>query len=148
MTAEWLAAISSLVAVIIGPFVGIHVANHQIRISTVSANRVEWISQLRDLIAELLAEYRMIDFDTPPGNQPKIDKATLQDLYRIETRIKLMLNPDDSDHKELIRTVENAVTYAGSFDKNKLEKITEQLKAIQTTATVVLKNEWGVVKTG
>lgn len=148
MTAEWLAAISALAAVILGPFVGVYVARRQTQMSTISASRVEWISQLRDLVAELLAEYRFVDFDTVPGNPPKIEKATLQRLFRIETQIKLMLNPDEPEHKELMRTVENAVTYAGSFEQNKLAKITEHVQAIQTTATVILKKEWGVVKAG
>jgi hypothetical protein len=146
MTAEWLAAISALFAVILGPFVGVYIARRQTQMSTISASRVEWISQLRDLVADLLAEYRFVDFDTAPGEPPKIEKATLQHLFRIETQIKLMLNPDEPEHKDLIRTVENAVTYAGSFAQNKLAKITEHVQAIQTTATVILKTEWVVIK--
>ncbi|MDG4552792.1 MAG: hypothetical protein P9E24_00885 [Candidatus Competibacter sp.] len=148
MTAEWLAAIAALAAVILGPFVGVYVARRQTQMTTVATSRVEWISQLRDLVAELLAEYRFVDFDTVPGQPPKVEKTTLQRLFRIETQIKLMLNPDETEHKELMRTVENAVTYAGSFAQNKLAKITEHVQAIQTTATVILKKEWGVVKAG
>lgn len=148
MTAEWLAAIAALAAVILGPFVGVYIARRQTQITTVTTSRMEWISQLRNLVAELLAEYRFVDFDTIPGKIPKVEKATLQRLFHIETQIKLMLNQDETEHKDLMRTVENAVKYAGSFEQNKLEKITEHVQAIQTTATVILKKEWGVVKAG
>lgn len=148
MTAEWLSALTALVAVVVGPFVSVYITKRQIQMSAVSSSCVEWIKQLRDLVAELLAEYRFVDFDSVPGQTPKVLKATLQRLFRIETQIKLMLNPDETEHKELMRVVENAVTYADSFAQNKLAKITEHVQAIQATATLILKKEWEVVKAG
>ena len=142
MNAEWLSALTALAAVLIGPFISVYITKRQIEMSVVSSSKVEWTKELRDLVGELVAEYRFVDFNSIPGNIPKVDTNTLKKLYHIEVQINLMLDPTNIEHQELSRIIENAVTYAGEFNQNKLLKITENVKAIQKTATMVIKSEW------
>lgn len=151
MTPEWIAAVTALVAVTVGPFASIYVAKRQIRISTVSESRVEWIKQLRDLVAQLLTEHRFSDIELEAGDKT-IDRdkyfARLQRLFLLERKIGLMLNPEEPAHKELMRIITNAVTYAGNVEEDRLDKIREHVDIVFKQAQAILKAEWEVVKVG
>lgn len=141
MTPEWLSALTALAAVVLGPFISFCITKLQIRLSAISSSRKEWTKQLRDLVGDLIGEYRFLDYDSKIGEPVVIDKTLLQQLYRVETQLKLMLNPKEAEHQELIRVVSNAVTYAGSTEKNKANKITKHVQAIEQVAASILKTE-------
>ena len=57
----------------------------------ISEIRQEWISSLRDSMAEFQSH------GITPGHNPKNEL----EFYRLGTKIELLMNPDDEDYKEL-----------------------------------------------
>ena len=151
MTPEWLSAMTALLAVTIGPFASIFVAKRQTRMSTVTESRVEWIKQLRDLVAQLLTEHRFSDIELVVGAKT-IDQdkyfERLKRLFLLERQIGLMLNSEEPTHKELMRAVSNAVSYVGSMEEDRQKTIQEHIDIVFKQAQAILKEEWEVVKAG
>ena len=152
MTPEWISAITALVAVTIGPFASIYVAKRQIKLSTISNNRAEWIKQFRELIASLLLELRFRDDEIVRGTGLVVNKDSynnrLRSLFHTERQIFLMLNSDDPEHQELNRVIKIAVTYAGNISQYSLKRVEDQTAIVFNQAQKVIKKEWDLVKTG
>ncbi len=144
-------ALTALVAVIVSPVVSVYVARRQIRASVVSSNRYKWIDQLRDQLAELVSLIRFLDL------YRKIEHITeaewidrFQKAFVIEQKIKLLINPNEPDHAELVGDIRAAVTalldtgHEASDDSNVVALTDTVIRHSQT----ILKREWERVKRG
>ena len=94
MTPEMVAAITALVAVVVGPLLSIYVARKQINAAALSTNRQDGINKLRNVLAELITIVRHV----PPAyaansisNQEAIAKHG--ELTEKVELVKLLLNP-------------------------------------------------------
>lgn len=145
-------AVTALVAVIVGPLVSIFVAKNQINASVVSANRQTWINRLRDELATLVGIVHHLP--SAHANGSVSADAAITEYGRFVEKfqvIKLLINPKETDHQELIRLIESA-------DKKIIESINNNQanasefeaagQRIVVQSQIVLKREWERVKNG
>jgi ABC-type oligopeptide transport system ATPase subunit len=145
-------AVTALVAVIVGPLVSIFVAKNQINASVVSANRQTWINRLRDELATLVGIVHHLP--SAHANETVSTDSAISEYGRFVEKfqvIKLLINPKEADHQELIRLIESA-------DKKIIESIIKKQasasefetagKRIVDQSQIVLKREWERVKKG
>ncbi|MGO1298224.1 MAG: hypothetical protein ACTMIA_13105 [Vibrio sp.] len=145
-------AITALVAVIVGPLVSIFVAKNQINASVVSANRQTWINRLRDELAALVGIVHHLPNAHANGSVTTNDAIAEYGRFAEKFQvIKLLINPKEADHQELIRLI-------GSADKKLIESINKKQASsaefeaagqrIVDQSQIVLKREWERVKNG
>jgi Icc-related predicted phosphoesterase len=145
-------AITALVAIIVGPLVSICIAKNQINASVVSSNRQVWINRLRDELATLVGIIHHMP--SAHANESVSTKDAIADYGKFVEKfqvIKLLINPNETDHQELVRLIECA-------DKKIIESINDKTanasefetigRSIVTQSQMVLKKEWERVKNG
>lgn len=142
---SFLAMLVSLAAVVIGPIVTFKVAKRQI----VSPIRQKWIDELRELISEYLSECERLIALGEDGilNKEDTDKSTFKRLLYLQQKLKLMLNPNELKHTELLGLVES-ITDEVHHGVGNLIDFGNKLRAATTISQKILKEEWVRVKTG
>lgn len=144
--ASIIAALTALIAVVVGPFFTIRASkNHMI-----GPMRQAWINSLRDTVSEFLAQIyiprtNVVASSTDPDEvrrtQEIEDRNRLQLAYQMKEKICLLINPGEDDHIELVRLISNA--YDAYYKAQDTKAIRE---AIRTHTQIILKREWEVVK--
>ena len=153
-----ISACTALVASIAGPFVTLLVAKRNFNATVLSANRQKWIDSMRDMLAELISlliaalviKAKWKD-QWDHGRGPFLaDPALLEKLQRIvltQTKIRLLLNPTEDDHRRLYSAIDTAMKRLQSEESP--ESDTEaDIETITTLAQSILKREWLRVKKG
>ena len=141
---------TALIAVIVSPIVSIYVAKRQIRASVVSTSRQKWIDSLRDQLAEFIAAAHVMGLhrglnmiETPEFN------SRLEQLRLIESKVLLLLNPNEADHKVLAATIGALIPQLFAGDELAKRKVAkEALPRITQQSQSILKREWERVKRG
>ncbi|GAC28600.1 hypothetical protein [Brumicola pallidula] len=114
-------AITALVAVIVGPLVSIIVAKKQINASVVSSSRQAWINRLRDELATLVGIVHHLPSAHANGSVTTDDAIAEYGKFVEQFQvIKLLINPKETDHQELIRLIK-------SVDKKVINSINKEL---------------------
>ncbi len=144
-------ALTALIAVIVGPFVTIFIAKRQIRANVVSTSRHKWIEELRTLISDFVAELRISDVGFGQSNlrfdsENEAIKAAKRS-YFLETKINLMLNPNEPEHNEFSRLSREAVALIGDKEASHDAMVVYTNKVVDFAQTM-LKTEWEKVKRG
>jgi hypothetical protein len=156
-------AITALVAVIISPIVTFAVLRRQIRTSLdiarvqitadlVSANRQQWINTLRDTLAELLALLWASSHASSQGamNNEQVYQANLRAGMMLN-KIRLLLNPKEQDHSELIKVLPQILQAADSMQSihspASIKAFDDLESHIIALMQAILKREWERVKT-
>lgn len=149
LTAENVAFMSmlvALVAVVIGPIVTLMVAKRQI----VSPIRQKWIDELRELLSEILSESKRAVVDSRGDgllNSEQHDDGLFKRLLYLEQKLRLMLNPQESDHVALIELV-NSLTDEAHHGVKDIVKFGEVIAETTALSQRILKSEWKRVKSG
>jgi hypothetical protein len=151
-------ALTALVASVIGPFVTVGVAKRQIQASVVSANRHKWISELRDMVAELVSLMTAVVvvrsrykgpwnrglgvLEENPELIDKVERITL-----VQWKIRLLLNPAEAPSLELHQRIWDTfkALQQESWDEAALM---EGIESITRLTQDILKHEWQRVKAG
>lgn len=153
---ELVAAVATIVAALITgaiTFVNLVLTKEQ----KTSEFRQSWIDGLRDDLASFVATARLfgrtlekarLDDDWITFNHKEADLR----YKAAETlcKIKLRLNPNEEEHNELLRLLNQAIAEQNNMNIQKTD-ITTTIKAIDNAteyARPVLKNEWERVKKG
>jgi hypothetical protein len=151
-------ACTALVAAIAGPIVTILVARRQFNANVLSANRQKWIDSLRDMLAELISLMVAILVVKAgwKGNWNKgmgalaADSSLLSKLERVvlvQWKVRLLINPNETDHLELYRAIELAFKRIQSEETHEAESEAD-IENITRIAQKILKREWQRVKRG
>lgn len=145
-----ISALTALVAVIVSPIVSIYIARRQVRASVVSSNRQKWIDQLRDQLAELITSIRFLNLHRFMSNICETEWIErFQRTFLTESKINLLLNPNEEDHVTLSKTIREAVTAMLAEAKTKdSKKVVELTDSIVKQSQMILKREWQRVKAG
>lgn len=113
-----ISAATALVASVTGPFVTLYVGRSQVRAAVLSANRQRWIDGFRELVAEFCSQVAVAvqvreklirDGRFHLSAEPEV-------LHRFErlvvtaTKIRLMVNPLEDEHQELLAVMEGLLT--------------------------------------
>ena len=153
-----ISACTALVASIAGPIVTLAVAKRNFNATVLSANRQRWIESLRETIAELISLF-VAAVVVKAGWKDKwdkglgliaTDKAMLEKLARIvllQWKIRLLINPTESDHRELYQSIETAFKRLQSEDSTDAETEAD-IESITRLSQAILKREWERVKRG
>ena len=142
-------AFTALLAVVVGPIVTVYVARRQIRASVVSNNRQQWINQLRDTIADLLAKQQMArtlnsNFHSDERSLPRIE-----DVTRLGYKIQLLINPNESDHATLADSIAKIINSMNmQNEQHSAFDIAKHAEQVLTLSQGILKREWERVKRG
>jgi len=150
------AFISGFGGVVVGALVALHVNRQQIKSTTISTNRQAWINSLRDEISSCIAALEVTGFSCITQNifsQEEKEKAILT-LLGHEAKIRLLINPYETDHKQLIEVLHKALKVsflpktAHETNEDAASKIKENVGKIISISQAILKREWQRVKSG
>lgn len=149
---EEYALLIALVAVFFGPMIQLVIAKSSIRAQVRAGNRQQWINTLRDEITGLLSDLYWMSF---PGRQCSLFAEELirraHDVMRRRTKIKLLINPKEKDHSQLVELIDEAVNFVASpspVDLSSTAKLVELHDEIVALSQSILKREWKRVKRG
>ena len=140
----------ALVGALIGSFTGYLTARQQFRSTVVSTSRQAWIASLRDSLADYQVSIATLGtmFVIPPR-----DEAARQQVYAragaLSYKIKLLLNPDEARHVELINAVDAAFNaLEPAFKTGDHSQAVAQVRKVTELGQRILKAEWQRVKAG
>lgn len=121
----------------------LRVAERQAHANVVSLNRQKWIDALREDISSFLTEsYAMrVRLDIGPVSPQEV-REMIKPMILVQNRIKLRLNPEEVDHRNLIDIIETILSDIVSADVPELERRCLSL------SQAILKREWTRVKSG
>ena len=148
----------AFVAIIVAPLIQYRIAKKQIHASTVTANRQDWINNLRNL----MAEFDSVAFEILPKktyNDGSVDMGVLMTsiskLKYLLKKINLFLNPTEENAQKIIQTMNDILlsvidSYDDDINKRKIngERFAEQQKEFIIISQIILKEEWERVKRG
>ncbi|MFN5497622.1 MAG: hypothetical protein ACK5C3_13730 [bacterium] len=145
-------SVTALVAVIVGPFVTVWVAKAQIKASVVSANRQQWINRLRDEIAGFVHQVKHVPSALSAG-AISVEQAIAMhgELALREEVVKLLLNPNEPRHQDLVKLMSKASNTARKSINRRVgnaKEIDEATDRVVAEAQKILKSEWERVKRG
>jgi hypothetical protein len=128
----------SLAAVIIGPIVTFKVAKRQI----VSPIRQKWIDELREIISEYLSECEKLLVLGKDGilNAEDTDERILTRLLYLEQKLRLMLNPNEVMHVDLLGVVKT-LTEETHHGAGNIAEFGRNLKNATEISQKILKEE-------
>src|SRR5580698_7251989 len=155
MTSEvisFVSACTALIATIVGPYVAVKTARSQIKASLISSNRARWIESMRDLVASAISHWAGVTYLR--ASLSNYDAVTIAAnpaiLNRIEaglqtnSKIRLMLNPNEAEGKQLMKALDDIVTLLRSAEDQATVEL--QMRAhsenIVRITQAILKVEW------
>lgn len=131
------------------------IASFQYQATLNSSNRQEWINMLREAVADLYTQCRLLNIEFQEPSQSKERRDILHEKLTLSrAKVLLLLKPDDNLHKEFIDLLKELMI---ALDKNmfyakhgtgeldnfgffqKAEKIVEFVR-------VLLYKEWGKIQ--
>jgi hypothetical protein len=153
-----ISACTALVASIAGPVVTLMVAKRQFSANVLSTNRQKWIDALREALAEmisLLVAALVVKSNWRDawegGRAPLANDAALLDkvqrLVLAQSKIHLLINPNEADHQQLCTAIDGALLRLRSEHSEDSETEAD-IQLITRLAQKILKREWQRVKRG
>ena len=153
-----ISASTALVASVTGPLVALYVARAQIKAAVRSANRQKWIEEFRELIASFCGQ---IASSTQVRERVFRDgrvsiPAESEMLHHFErliftaTKIRLMVNPLDSEHGKLIEAVDALLLRFRTAPGTEDLQVEAQAMARQIIGMglAIIRHEWLRVQKG
>jgi hypothetical protein len=146
-----IAAVTALLAVLLGPLVSMWTTNTHTRIALRSNNRQVWINTLRESISDFSSTARVVSLSKEFAD--KYSRA--EKLFFLEEKMKLLVNPKEADHQKLILILENTrkaamQIFAAGTDDTKKDAAQKELKTslngLTEISQIILKSEWERVK--
>ena len=147
-----ISAATALIAVTVAPLITLYVAKMQSNVSVLAKSRQEWINTLREEISQIIVIIRSMEviMGIPSEKQdPKILLRTAEQGKLKESKIRLLINPDETDHVELVEAIHKALSRAlngmTNNAENKISLDVIESEIIEKTQKI-LKREWSRVK--
>lgn len=151
-------AFTALTASITGPLVTLYVARAQIRASVRSANRQKWIEEFRDTIAHLcgqIAATTQVREKVFKDGRVSISEEAeiLREFERLiftSTKVRLMINPLDREHNDLISKVNDVLILfrSATINEDIQDSAREKALRIVDVTLMIIRNEWARVQRG
>lgn len=157
MSENWIIFFAGLLGAGIGAGAVVFTTLRQIKSTTVSANRQDWINTLRNEISKFISSVHVVSFGLleEVGFTPLDSKEKLADVFLIEAKIRLMLNPLEEDHQRLVETMHDCMFKASQAPlddsdskETKSMEVRNSTEELVSISQNVLKREWVRVKTG
>jgi hypothetical protein len=143
--ASIVAAVTALLAVIVGPFLTMRASKNQM----LGPMRQAWINSLRDTVSEFISSVYVGHLETGVlSHDEQVREAAtaarhahFQKTVQLKEKIALLSNYKESEHQELVRLVNSAFA---AYETGRDTAVA--LKALREWSQQVLKTEWDVVK--
>lgn len=142
---SWFLAFTTLMAVIIAPFVQNKIAKKQIHATTVTSNRREWINMMRDAIAE----FTNTAYDAFLVRDNLLKNKIASDLFSktalLNSNIELLLIHVEGDTKPLLKLMDKLlflISEAKNNEHTSAKEFTDIEDKIIVAAKKILKEEW------
>jgi hypothetical protein len=153
-----IAALTALVASILGPFVTLTVARHQFKANVLSANRQRWIDTFRDRLAELLSVLNAAQVikrasvdDWHGGAGPVKENPALLDrlekAFMAVAQIQLLTKGAEPAHQALNDAISAALGYLQQDELWEAD-LSARTVEISGLGRTIIREEWGRVKRG
>lgn len=126
----------------------IYAVRKQVINSGITQFRQQWIDNLRNTISEFCSITKnIILLWNQYDKHNKETEAIYKDFEMMVFKIKLLINPNEEDHKMLVTLVEeiNQDLYDPLFVPKKIDTL---LRSLVSCSQGILKREWEVVKKG
>ena len=152
MTPEHIIAVTGLAAVIASLLVAFYTVrsqgkflNKQLHADVVLGSRRQWLSELRDALAEYVATNISVasgaGLSSASGDMIKYERATY-----LRAKIIMLLNPKESSHQELLDVLHRAMAAAIRPPDDNVGEVAVSTNDLLELAQQVLKSEWEVIK--
>lgn len=144
-------AIASPFAVLIGVFASLRIANNTLKRTLVSTQRKEWINQVREEVAAVLAALGPLRVqDESPQHATRMI-VLMNELLLRQAKLTLLVDPKDHAQCELIGAVNDAIKHAHEAREAKVDEcMDDPLKSdtqkLIDTAQKVLDTAWKEAK--
>jgi hypothetical protein len=147
-----ISALTALVASVAGPFVTLYVARTQLRANVRSANRQRWIDEFREQVAHFCSEMaiaaqvrdKMVrDGRIVIQGEPEYLNAFGRLIYTTN-KIRLMINPLDPEHQELIDLLNGLLAQFrdASADDDLRAQGTALIEQLIPKSVAIIRREW------
>jgi len=149
-------ALAAIVGVVIGSIVSFLIAKQQFKATVISANRQQWINNLRDCIADFQTKAKIafvetclaLNKETAVAANVKNHDEALKGMRFLVNKVALLLNPNETDHSELVLLIKQLEDLCINGDPNNREVEEKLQDSITSTGQKILKREWERVKRG
>jgi hypothetical protein len=149
-------ALAAIVGVVIGSIVSLLIARQQFKATVISANRQQWINTLRDCIADFQTKTKIalvetslaLNNETAVASNVKDHDEALKGMRFLVNKTALLLNPNETDHSELILLFKQLEDHCINGDPNERTKEEKLQDSITSIGQKILKREWERVKRG
>jgi hypothetical protein len=145
-----LSLIVALLAVFVSPVLSwitskrqMEVTIRTIKLQVISPMRQVWINHLRELIAEV-ASSCLHYWQT--GTFEDLNNEEYKRITDIEHKIRLMINPNEGNHINLLESIRKMVATTGAANQKEDKVFFAAYNAVIELGQAVLKEEWKVVK--
>lgn len=125
----------------------------QIRSTVLSKNRQDWINSLRDNVSMFISSGFALLLMTKKTQYNEI-RAKIEELLQYSSKIKLLINPKEDDHANLVLKVDQVVyqvigefTAKNGNDKQGVEIAKTLINELIILSQIIFKREWERVKT-
>jgi hypothetical protein len=151
-----ISAFAVIVGVVIGSIVSVLIARQQFKATVISANRQQWINNLRDCIADFQTKAKIALVETSlalrdetaiAANVKNHDEA-LKGMRFLTNKAALLLNPNEADHSQLISLMKELEGHCVKGDQNDHTSEENLQDSITSMGQRILKREWERVKRG
>lgn len=149
-TIALISAATALFAVLLGPLVSMWAAQKQARVSVLSTNRQAWINTLRDQVSEFISICALFHAGDWTSRAEKEFDEKFERLALVESKIILMLNPNEKDHIRLTELLAQARMTLGDRAKDiknrRFKEWGSVYEKLVPLTQSILKREWNRVK--
>ena len=153
-----IAALTALVASLLGPLVTLSVARHQFKANVLSTNRQKWIDTFRDRLADLLSVMNAAQViksasvdEWRGGAGPARDNPALAEkiekTFMAVAQIELMTKAFEAEHQALNDAIRLALCYLQNEALSESE-LSGRLMEITRLGRSIIRAEWARVKRG
>jgi hypothetical protein len=148
---ELLPVFTTILGVLIGAWVSYLFARQQFRETVIVKSNQEWINKLQGLLAEFHATLYNIhaNFQMEGMIRNKTDSvADLMKVNLIKSQVKLMVNPNEDKHVQLLDLMRKMTNLATEQGIKQTKEFASLDKEFITLSQSIFQREWDRVKKG
>ena len=132
------------------------IAKRQIQASVVSANRQNWINDLRECVSGFMTSAKLATVEDALASSPARSFAAdaeshneaMKQMTLLYNKAALLINPGEEDHRRLANLMIEMIEFCSNGDPLDYERHNELQDLITKVSQQVLKREWERVKRG
>jgi hypothetical protein len=133
------------------------IANNQIKATLNTNNRQVWLTNVRDVLSELITQSKLMYIELIESDIPNETVKTIHEkLTYNHVKLLLLLNPNKSHHKDLLKSLVEFMTildkqmldkhHLGNLNENDNIKFTKCTQDMVESGRALLYTEWSKIQ--